>query len=92
MPAAAGWVDRAADSPAPAAIEPSPVARPTISKPASKPGGLSAAGSALVGLGLATVETTAWFGFSILTAPIRLARRLLASDYGGRLNPTRKAG
>ena len=87
MPAAAGWVDRA-DSPvsAPAPVEP-PVARPTISKPPSKPGGLSAAGSALVYLGLATVERTAWLSFSIFTAPIRLARRLLAADYGGSAEP-----
>jgi hypothetical protein len=88
MPAAAGWVDRAADSPASAAapIEP-PVARPTISKPAPEPGGLSAAGSALAVLGLATMEATAWLSFNILTAPIRLARRLLASDHGGSVGP-----
>jgi hypothetical protein len=81
MPAAAGWVDRAPDSGAPklAAVEP-PAAPLAVSKQAQTPCGVSAAGSALVVLGLTTMERTAWLGFNMLTTPIRLARRLLVSD------------
>ena len=79
MPSAAGWVDRTAQSPA---SGPAPI-KPTVAPPVSKteqPGGPVAAGAALVVVGLATMESTAWMGFRILTTPIRLARVFLISD------------
>jgi len=81
MPAAAGWVDRGAESrvTGPLVVT-SPAAQPITSKPAPRTGGLSAAGSDLAAFGLATMGRTVWLSFNILIAPMRCARRLLVPD------------
>src|SRR5882672_9712829 len=80
-PASAGWVDRAPDSPASASVAAEArVERPAASGPAPEPGGFSAAGSALMVFGLATMGRAVWLGFNIFTAPIRFARHLLVPD------------